>query len=126
MKKFGIILVILFLLAGTLSSISAAEWPMFQNNPRHTGYVAQDSSYSTQTWTTNLDGSIKANPVLCADKLYVGTDKGTLYELDAQDGNESWTFETKGSIVSSPAVSENTLYVGSEDGYLYRLRSYPL
>ena len=119
MKKLGVCFIILCVLMGSLSSLAAAEWPMFQNNPRHTGYVNQDSSFSTQTWTVKVDGAVSTTPVLCGDQIYLGTDKGTLYALDAQDGNETWKYETEGAITSSPTVSGDTVYVGSEDGYLY-------
>ena len=117
-KKFSICFIILLVFVGSLSSMAAADWPMFQDNNRHTGYVKQDTSFSTQTWTVQLDGAVTTTPVLCGDKLFVGTQAGTVYALDPQDGSILWNFTTNDAIHSSCAVSGNTLYVGSDDSYL--------
>lgn len=44
-KKFSICFIILLVFVGSLSSMAAADWPMFQDNNRHTGYVKQDTSF---------------------------------------------------------------------------------
>lgn len=119
MKKLAICLVVFCVLMGSITSLSAADWSMFQGNQKHTGYVPQDASFATQTWTVPVNGSVNTTPVLYGDKVYLGTEEGTLYALDAQDGNESWTYTTDGAIESSPAVDGGTVYVGSDDGYLY-------
>ena len=118
-KKIGVILLITCMMLATLTSTTATDWPMFQDNPRHTGYISQDTSYSTQEWTTKLDGSIIAPPALSGNILYVGSDSGKLYALDAQDGNETWTYDMDGAIKSTPSISGNTVFTGCDDGYLY-------
>ena len=38
---------------------------MYQGNLRHTGYVDQDTSFSTQTWMTQVNGGFTTEPVIC-------------------------------------------------------------
>jgi outer membrane protein assembly factor BamB len=54
-----------------------------------------------------------------ADMIYVGSDDGNLYALDASDGSQQWSFTTGGDVSSSPAVVDGTVYVGSGDSNLY-------
>ncbi len=52
------------------------------------------------------------------DTIYVGSDDGVLYALDAA-GEEQWRFETDDAVRSSPAVVDGTAYIGSNDGHVY-------
>ena len=51
--------------------------------------------------------------------VYVGSDDGNLYAVDAATGTEEWAFETENSVNSSPTVVNGTVYVGSNDHNLY-------
>ena len=68
-------------------------------------------------------GPIQSSPALAGDRLYVGSDDGNLYAVDATTGAVVWAFHTDGSIISSPAVAtggaEPVIVVGSNDGNLY-------
>ena len=68
-------------------------------------------------------GPIQSSPALAGDRLYVGSDDGNLYAVDATTGAVAWTFPTGGPVVSSPAVAtggaEPVIVVGSNDGNLY-------
>ena len=56
--------------------------------------------------------------------VYVGSEDGTLYALNAINGSLKWNYKTGGSIHSSPAVgADGTVYVGSDDGYVYALQA---
>lgn len=52
--------------------------------------------------------------------VYVGSDDGNVYALNATTGAELWSFDT-GGTVSSPAVADGTVYVGSGNGEVYAL-----
>ncbi len=75
-------------------------------------------------WKFKTRGEIDTTPVMGNDgELYVGSDDGILYALDAQTGEEIWQFQTGGPIKSSPAVdSSGTIYFGSSDNYFYAVR----
>ena len=52
--------------------------------------------------------------------VYVGSNNGNLYALDAANGNQLWSYPT-GGAVGSPAISNGIVYVGSNNGNLYAL-----
>lgn len=68
----------------------------------------------------------KSTPLLDATKLYVGSDSGTFFALNQNDGSEAWRFSVgahppaKG-IFSSPLLYKNTVYFGAYDGTMYAL-----
>jgi outer membrane protein assembly factor BamB len=54
--------------------------------------------------------------------LYIGSDDGHLYAVNAQNGTKLWDFATGGPIISSPAYSDGLIYVGSNDGNMYAIK----
>lgn len=79
-------------------------------------------------------GATQSSPALTehpvgGKRLYVGSDDGNLYAVDAGTGDLIWSFGTGGFIRSSPAVvlnaaaaSDPIVIVGSFDGTLYYVR----
>jgi outer membrane protein assembly factor BamB len=51
--------------------------------------------------------------------LYVGSDDGNVYALNAADGTVRWSRFIGGEIEHSPTVSGDTLYVGNFTGSFY-------
>lgn len=52
--------------------------------------------------------------------VFVGSDDGNLYAVDATTGEQVWVFEEPSdSIRSSPVVVDGIVYVGCDDGHLY-------
>jgi outer membrane protein assembly factor BamB len=68
-------------------------------------------------------GPMRSSPALAGDRLYVGSDDGNLYAVDAANGAVAWQFQTDGPIISSPAVAiggeEPVIVFGSLDGNVY-------
>lgn len=64
---------------------------------------------------------MRSSPAVLDGSVFVGSDDGFVYTLDARTGEQQWTFETGGPVVSSPAVAGDTVYVGSNDGSVYAL-----
>ena len=50
--------------------------------------------------------------------LFVGSQNGTLYALDATSGEEQWTVETKRDT-GSPTVLDGTVYFGNQGNNLF-------
>ncbi|MBI4328561.1 MAG: PQQ-binding-like beta-propeller repeat protein [Chloroflexi bacterium] len=56
---------------------------------------------------------------LSGGKVFVGSEDGKLYALDAATGEVKWAFPTGARIWAPPVVVGNTVYVGSMDGSVY-------
>jgi len=65
--------------------------------------------------------TISSSPALADNTIYIGSDDGKLYALDADNGAMLWEFQTGDKIISSPAVADGVVYVGSYDGTLYAI-----
>ncbi len=56
--------------------------------------------------------------------VYVGSNDGALFKLDAQNGSQLWRFKTKGNIIPAPpTVVNGVVYVGSQEGLVYALNA---
>jgi hypothetical protein len=53
--------------------------------------------------------------------VYVGSNEGTLYALNAFTGAQIWNYNTGGMIGSAPAVASGVVYMGSWDGNVYAI-----
>jgi outer membrane protein assembly factor BamB len=109
-------------------------WPMFRQNPQHTG----QSQYYTNTnpglikWTFRSWRDCCTSPAIDSDGvIYIGVgtsqiDDGILYAINP-DGSKKWEFEIYAEpIRSSPALSkdEKTIYFGCDNGKLYAVSTY--
>lgn len=54
--------------------------------------TAFDTRSGTETWRFNANGPVRFAPVAYANKLYVASDDGNLYCLNASSGDVLWTF----------------------------------
>jgi outer membrane protein assembly factor BamB len=89
-------------------------------------FVALDVQKGKVLWEKEA-GDVSSSPVICGEKIFVGSTDGTLWALDKMSGEEIWKFEIPSSQISTPACQlttssvsdEGTLYLGSADGYLY-------
>ena len=99
-----------------------APWPMFRQNPQHTGrspYVGPQTA--SVKWPFYLGDYCSPSPAIGSDgTIYVGSTDYNLYAINA-DGTEKWRFPATWYIDGSdPAVgADGTIYVGSNDSYLY-------
>lgn len=71
-------------------------------------------------WQFRGMGGISSPPTAADGLIYVGSNSGNLYALDAQTGREFWRFKTAGAINLAPTVALGLVYVVSE-GQLYAL-----
>ena len=105
----------------THAQLSDSPWPMFRQNPQHTGrspYSGPESAYLKWSFTTG--DYIPSSPTIGADgTIYVGSHDNNLYALNP-NGHKKWSFNTSGFVISSPAIgADGTIYVGSADNRLY-------
>lgn len=76
----------------------------FQKNP---GLTAADVPNLKLKWAFGFPGGSQAygNPAIVAGRIYVGSDVGTFYSLDAQTGCTHWSFKADSGIRSAPSVA---------------------
>ena len=74
--------------------------------------TAQDSTSTTYVVIVSHDSY-----------LYVGSDDGNLYAIDAASGDLVWKYKTGGPVTSSPTLDNGMLYFLSGDSYVYALHS---
>jgi outer membrane protein assembly factor BamB len=55
--------------------------------------------------------------------VYVGSDDGNFYAIDAGSGAQKWKFAAKSRVPSTPAVFGGAVYFTAYDGNLYALDS---
>ena len=87
--------------------------------------TALDPKDGTVLWSnmtdTNPTATILSSPAVAGGMVYVGSNDGNLYALDATTGIKIWNFTTGDAIWSSPAIANGVVYVGSNDNNTYAL-----
>lgn len=83
---------------------------------------AQDPTRPGVAWTFQAGGEIWGGLSVVDGVIYLGSDDGRLYAVDAQNGTEIWHFTAGDKIRSRPAVTESLVYANCDDGYLYAVQ----
>ena len=90
---------------------------------------ALDADSGIEIWSVNLaekTGFLSANiPAMLSggltvsgEHVYVGTERGTLIALNANDGEIAWTANAGGEVLSRPEVSDGLVLVHTGNGLL--------
>lgn len=82
--------------------------------------VALDAKEGKAKWTYELGEGI-TNLAVFDNRVFVSSDNGNLYVLDAPSASLEWKFETEGSTLSMLQAGGGMVYVGSNDGRFYAL-----
>jgi outer membrane protein assembly factor BamB len=72
-------------------------------------------------WSFPTGDRIVSSPAFAAGVVYIGSDDGNLYAIDAASGRQRWMHRTGGPVASSPAVTGGRVYVLSYDSRLHAL-----
>jgi outer membrane protein assembly factor BamB len=101
-----------------------APWPMFGQNPAHTGEGQGPApSYMVPNWKFKTDAGVHSSPAIVGGKVYFGSNDMHWYCVDAETGTLDWKFKTDWSVRTSPAVADGKVYTGADDGNIYCLDS---
>lgn len=65
-------------------------------------------------WTYPIGGTSLASPTVVDDTVYIGSQSGAIYAIDATYGEERWSLEVGDS--TTPTVTGGAVFFGSEDG----------
>jgi outer membrane protein assembly factor BamB len=96
---------------------------MFRGDPAHTGVYAGEGPRSLHwvRWTFEAGGAVRSSPAVAGDRVYVGSDDGRVYGLDAHTGAVAWSFDAASPIGSSPAVADGLVFVTTRSNAILAL-----
>jgi polyvinyl alcohol dehydrogenase (cytochrome) len=85
-------------------------WGVDLSNSRYQpkpGLTAADVPKLTLKWAFGFPGGSQAfgHPAIVGGRIFVGSDSGTVYSLDAQSGCTYWSFKAEGGVRSAPTVA---------------------
>ena len=84
-------------------------------------FYGADAISGTETWRYEADGAIFGSPVVVKDRVYFGTDAGSLYALRRSNGELIWNLPLGAPIEISPVFAGERLYVRTDDGVLHAI-----
>ncbi len=103
---------------------ASEDWPMYRHDPGHTGYTTTAGPTTPNVlWNFSTSGNpVDSSPTVVDGRLYVGSENGNIYCLDAQTGRQIWVnFKIDSAIRSSPAISNGFLYICDTKNVVYCL-----
>jgi outer membrane protein assembly factor BamB len=112
-------------------SSSQIAWSKFHYDSANTGYNPAETLLSPST-VHNLvrlwefptgNAAVLSSPAVVGGTLYVGSNAGSVYALNASSGRKLWSFTAGGAVDSSPAVANGIVYFGSFDQRVYAVRA---
>ncbi|MBC3766230.1 outer membrane protein assembly factor BamB [Neptunicella marina] len=75
----------------------------------------------TNMWKEGESARISGGLVVAYDKLYFGTENGTVFALDQQTGETKWKVHVHGEVIAPPAVDEGIVAVNTSSGVMFAL-----
>jgi len=91
-------------------------WCIPASDPNGDGVINR----TEMIWSTSInDREGGSSPLVAGGLVYVGSDDGNLYCLEAGSGEILWNFTTWGYVYSSPALYNGSIYFGSCDNSIY-------
>lgn len=88
------------------------------------GRVVAVRGYTGRTiWSRKLPSRSESSPVLFQDRIYFGSEDGTVYALDTAHGDIVWTYKSGGAVKAAIAMDgEGRLIFGDYAGSVTALR----
>ncbi|PKI12891.1 outer membrane protein assembly factor BamB [Colwellia sp. 12G3] len=69
-------------------------------------------------WDSRVSALVAGGPVAGLNKIFIGTENGDVFALDAETGELVWRAKIKGEIITPPAIDSGILVVNSASGIL--------
>ena len=84
--------------------------------------ICLDEATGAEEWAVSIGGNSTSTPAIHEGVIFIGSDDGNVYALDATaSGAVLWTYSTGDSVWASPAVADGKVYVGSLNHWFYAL-----
>ncbi len=103
----------IFLFSLVLIPFTNADWTMFHADPSHSGLGTGNAVLTPVLLWKYIIGDFYSSPAVVAGVVYVGSENGNVYALNATSGAQLWNYTIGGQVRSSPAVVGGVVYVGS-------------
>ena len=99
----------------------ADRWPTFRGTSTQTGASAATLPDDLAVrWRVNLGAPPGASATIADGVVYIGTEAGRLFALNAADGAQQWRTElTIDPIYAAPTILGDFLYLGDDGGKLF-------
>ena len=99
------------------------DWYTFMHDLGFSG-ISSDQSLTPPLkllWKFKTGGPLHASPVIANGTLYIGSDDGKLYALDAKQWGIKWVFDAGDAIRYSATVLGNQVYFSARNNKVYAL-----
>ncbi|TYK67385.1 outer membrane protein assembly factor BamB [Colwellia echini] len=69
-------------------------------------------------WQARVSALVSGGPIAGMNKIFIGTENGDVYALDAETGAMIWQAKIKGEVIAQPSIDSGILVVNSSSGLL--------
>ncbi|KGJ90646.1 outer membrane protein assembly factor BamB [Colwellia psychrerythraea] len=69
-------------------------------------------------WDSRLSALVAGGPTAGLNKVFLGTENGDVFALDAETGELVWQAKIKGEVITPPAIDSGILVVNSASGLI--------
>ena len=92
---------------------SVDDWSTYMHDSSRSGYSSSQAPLTNRTlWDFTTGGAVKSSPVVANGIIYVGSDDGYVYALNAYSGAVEWSYNTYGPVEAAATVLNGVVYVG--------------
>ena len=74
-------------------------------------------------WDSRVSALLSGGPAAGLNKIFIGSENGKIYALDAQTGELVWEVNIKGEVINTPAIESGVVVVNSASGILKALNA---
>jgi len=83
--------------------------------------VCLDEANGVEKWTASIGGNSTSTPAVHNGKVFIGSDDGKVYALNAGTGAYICSFQTGAQVWAGPAVADGKVFFGSLDHIFYAI-----
>ena len=95
---------------------------MFRGSPDLRGVTGEKvPDKLVLSWTFKTGTQVRSTAAIAENQVFIGSNDGNVYALNATNGSKIWSFKTAGHVESSPLFLDGKIFIGSSDGFLYAL-----
>lgn len=109
----------------SIERVEMENFAMFRGSPERTGFYPTGENFKPRKlkWSFKAKKAIHTSPIAAYSMVYVGSDAGIVYAVDAQSGKEKWQHEIGGIVYATPAIDKGVVYIGSLKRKLFALHA---